>query len=645
MQDCQAGRAFSLDTETKLIGRGEDLAPPLVCASYCEERAELQAGLRVGADVLPLLRSVACNDTLTVVGAKFEFDAHVIARRFPEYVPQLIALYDSDRIHDVQIIERLRDISRGQLELPIEQPNGKKKTKSYSLSALYAAYGYGALDKSEDTWRLRYGELLDVPLDQWPRAARDYAELDAVATLRVYQSQRATQNTWKSDISRQVRGAFALQKVSLRGLVTDGSAVRSYIQELKQQIQTSRVLLEAAGIVRANGSRDTKRAQAHMRTVCAQLGITPKLTASGAVSLDLEACRAAWSDVLVRSYSLYSTSDTLLTRAEQLIEGSRGLPLQSEYVALLENGRTSSRIPRPPLVGVQTQNLPREGKLRECFVPRPGYYFLSIDFNSDEIACFAQAELLMTGSSKLAEALQQGLDVHCVLAAALLEEPYDVVYANRKHGKYAKARQLAKIGNFGCLGGMSARTMWLHANRSARRPEDRYTLAQIQRVHRVWYQRWQPQAYFEQIKSALGPDQWSGLCAIEQLQSGRIRGALSYTEAANTIFSGLAADSNKDVLYQCVRATMLAKPGDALWDVHVVNMLHDELFFEVPTQSATRASKALCELMLSTKSRWLPSVPSGAEPALMERWYKAAEPVWSPAGELLPWRPTVLQAA
>lgn len=628
----------AVDTETRLIDRGADLAPELACATFCFN-ADYVPQIAVGNDVLQAIRHIASVPTLQLVGANFAFDAHVLHRAFPELTETLIQLYDSGRISDVQLNERLVDISRGQLDGGYDSA-GKYQQKYYSLAALHDGYGLGKLDKSEDTWRLRYGELIGVELDAWPEDAKRYALDDARATLSVHEAQ-LQHSVYFSDSAAQARGAFALQKVAIRGVVTDGPAVEAYIKDLEQLVFDSGEKLKAAGFVRGNGSRDTKKVKAYMQAVCDENGLEPKLTATKQLSLDAEALREVSFDELLTAYGVYGTSDTLLTRAEQLREGSKGLPLQTSFQSLLENGRTSSRIPKAPLVGVQLQNMPREGKLRECIVPREGYYFCSIDFNSDEIACFAQAELELTGKSELAQALRDGLDVHCVLAASMLQEPYEVVFANRKvkGSKYYTARQLAKIGNFGSLGGMSAKTLWKHANKQAKRPEDKITMQQAQRVHAAWYARWRPEAYFEQVKAAIGRDGWNNVCQVTQLYSGRRRGALSYTEALNTLFSGLAADGNKDCLYQCVRAAMLTEHDtqSAFHDTHVVNMLHDELFFEVPISTATRSSKALCDLMLTTKAKWLKDVPVGAEPALMKRWYKRAEAVWSPDGELLPW--------
>lgn len=646
----QYKRVTAVDTETALFGRGEDLAPRIACMTYCDSE-DAVPGIATGDDILRVFRAIASQDT-TIVGVNFAFDAHVLLRYAPELTEELIALYDANRVLDLSLNERLIDIARGCLDGSFDA-DGKYVKRYYSLAAMFDGYGHGSLDKSGDTYRTRYGELIGTPESQWPEAARKYALDDAAATLRVHQSQLQHEHFWRDDAAAQARGAFALRKTAIRGMVTDGPTVEAYIVELKQLIKEASDQLLKAELVRPNGSKNTKLAKQHMLAVCAQHGVEPKITDTakkqklslqaaidgGYISLDAEAIRDAGPDPLLKAYGIYTTADTLLTRAELLLEGSKGLPLQTDFQPLLENGRVSSRIPSPPIVGAQIQNMPRSGKLRECFVPRPGYYYCSIDYNSDEIVTFAQVQLWLTGKSKLADALRSGLDVHSYLAADVLGEPYEVVVKNKKHGKYKDARQLAKIANFGLLGGMSARTFRVNANKRAKSKEERITLADAERVRDAWYRTWDTSGYFDAVKSAIGRDGYHNVCVMRSFKSGRIRGGLSFTEAANNAFSSLAADSNKDALYQVVRAGMLAKPGSPFFDTHVVAPLHDELLLEVPISTATASAKAVCQLMLDTKNKWMTDVASSAEPCLMTRWLKDAEAVWTPDGELLPWAP------
>lgn len=640
--------AVSIDSETRLFDRGEELAPEVACISYCynDGPQAFEPQLITGKDEMRAFLHGVLTDPMkpVIVGQNFSYDAWCFMRAFPELKPLFFAAYDSLRVEDTMLGQRLLDIAHGCLDGKYWASLDKKVPYYYSLAALYERYGLGKLDKGNE--RMTFGELIGVPGHLWPAAHVHYAKLDALATLQVWTAQQEWPNLLK-DSGRQSKYALALQKLSINGMHTDEEYVRQYIGELSEKIAAAEVFIREQKLLRKDGSRDTKAAKRLMAEVCAANDIQPKLTATGEISLDAEAVRAVEDlSPVLEAYALFSQSKMLLQRAEDLLDGSRGLPLQTQFVSLLENGRTSSRIPKDPIKGVQLQNFPRKGKLRECFVPknRDTHYFCSIDFNSDEMVSFAQAELDMTGKSILAEALNAvpAKDPHCMFAAALLDCPYEEVLANKKHGKYKEARQIAKAFDFGFLGGLGAEGFMRYVNRTAKKPEDRISLKRAREVHAKGYAFWKPDAYFDAIRQALGGER-EGRCTVTQLRSERVRGMLDYPGAANTMFSGLSADGNKDCLYEAVKHCELAEVTHGWADFigcRVVGFFHDELFYEVPIATATRSSEALCALQLETKKKWNPDVRSSASPAIMRRWYKDADEVRCPLfGTLLPWEP------
>ena len=54
------------------------------------------------------------------------------------------------------------------------------------------------------------------------------------------------------------------------------------------------------------------------------------------------------------------------------------------------------------------QLLPRKGPTRECFVPRPGHVWCSVDYSAIELSTLAQVCLWTVGHSRLAEAINDG---------------------------------------------------------------------------------------------------------------------------------------------------------------------------------------------------------------------------------------------
>jgi DNA polymerase I len=620
-------KTTAFDSETKLIEAG-NLTPDMVCLTYCGD--DHIPGLLHARDSFTFLQNMLRNDLC--VGANVAYDMGVIAAQFPELLPDIFTAYFDDRVRDCQLDQMLIDLAQGRLFTYFDH-NGVATKVSYSLGALNTRYGFPALDKSGDSFRLRYGELIDVPVSEWPAAAVDYAKDDALATFRVHQMQKQWQE-YIVDGCAQARAAFGLQLMSIRGMVTDLAACEEYIAEVKADIERCKNTLLSTGILRPNGSRDTKKAKEHMQAVCTELGVSPKRTAKDGISLDAEACRDSGDEVL-KAYATFGSAKTILEKTELLKLGATGTPLQTSFTVMVQNGRTSSREPSKPLIGTNFQNIPRAGKMRECFVPREGFLLCSVDYNGMELHTFAQVEIWATGRSLMAEALNAGKDLHCMLAATMLGCSYEEVVENKKSGKYKAARQLAKIGNFGLIGGMGAKRFLDAINKSAASKEERVGPDMAAQVKRAWEQTWQPKEYFAWINNMLGE---GGIATVKQFVSGRIRAHCDYSVAANAFFSGLAADAAKSTLLPLWHEALVDE-SSAFYGSFPLLYIHDEVLAEVPIATAHEAAMRQRDLMIEQGSLYCPDVPLRAEPALMDRWYKAAEAVYDNNGRLIPWQP------
>lgn len=101
--------------------------------------------------------------------------------------------------------------------------------------------------------------------------------------------------------------------------------------------------------------------------------------------------------------------------------------------------------------------LPRKGGVRECFVARPGYVFSSEDWTAGELVTLAESCIEEVGYSRLADALNNNVDVHSALAATIAGKPYETMLAAKKtKEKWADdLRQVGKKSNFGFGGGMA----------------------------------------------------------------------------------------------------------------------------------------------------------------------------------------------
>lgn len=660
-------RILAFDFETFLIQPGLHV-PKAVLFSWAEGLESEQYGvchmnpsMYGGGGVLFGTRDEAREklrsslETALVVGANVAYDLAVAAREWPELWPLIWKAYRAGRIWDIEVAEKLIAIGNGELKWRfVRAPDGSfvPEAREYNLERLALERLGMQLDK--DSWRLLYGTFYDTPLADMPRGAVQYSALDAISTLGVFLHQAREKQRFLVDVSRQTRAAWWLHLMSARGFALDARAVAALEKHTSEQQQERQRLLIQYGLVRPDGSRDTKAAAVRMQEVCRSKGIAIKATDGEGVALDEEACMDTGDPVLVAYAEYTSLTNTLTKDVATLKEAAlAGMPIQSRFEVLKETGRTGSsggkikkkadRVNRTAHA-FQMQNIKRDPKprpdgsypptVRGCFVPRPGYVLCSIDYGQMELHAWAQVCKTRIGHSELANLLNAGVDVHCKLGGMAVGRSYEEVYANRKKEIWAKdARQMAKAGNFGFPGGLGAKAFKAYAKASW---GVILTDEQAVQLYALW-KKMLPEAneYFKFVKRLVeeGTDR-----EIIQLFSDRVRGDVGFTDGANGFFQGLAADCAKDAGFDLAEACYF-DTRSPLFGSYIVNFVHDEFLFELLADRFHEAAFEAVRLMKAAGQRWMPDCPPGCEPAVMERWYKDAEPKFDENGRLSIWYP------
>lgn len=652
---------WGFDSETELIAAGR-LAPAPACFSLAD--AQEATSLWHGNDreaVEAFLLQVQL-----VVGANTAYDMAVICARYPEFMEYVFDLYRDKKVVDVQLSEKLIDIARGQLG-GYRDHRGFFRKKFYSVDALHQHYGYEELDKT--TYRLGYGPLIQVPLEKWEQGAKDYATKDAIAHMRIYQGQREWSD-YLADELNQPGPAFALHLMSCEGLRCDPEQVRKTKAELEIQIQQARVVCEQAKLV-VEGKRKQQPAKDRLLEIYDSLGFEVPLTDTGLeklreldcydahteylpakeiwslglqkyVKTDDTACAASGDDVL-KAYSTFGAAKRLRTKMETL-EKCTVVPFQTRYDPLINSGRTSSSKPLEPLLGDNIQNQDRSDITRKCFIPPPGYVFCSIDYNMAELVAWAQVCLWALGQSKMADVLNKGMDPHLdFLCRYLLAEPIsyeDGSKRKKQKDKVIKAlRQIAKGGNFGLPGGLGERTFhkYLLASGDPLVLEVLRTQpGMVKRARDGWFSQWdEANPYFDWVKRMCH----DGAGTAVQFVSGRVRGLCTFSAMANTFFQGLTADAAKSALLPLARECYLKSENSVLYGSRPVAFIHDEVLIAIPKDRAHEAAYRARDIMVSKFQEYTPDVLVTAEPALMDRWTKSAEPAFDRNGNLIAWDP------
>ncbi len=618
----------ALDTETGPILPGL-LAPPLTCVSMAQAEDSKLLGNHYW---LPWVTEALENPDMLIIGANVAYDMTVLAAEAPKLLPLIFAKYNKGLVSDVQIREMLLDIQAGEWRTKTDEDGNVSRT-GYSLADLAKTRLGVTMDK--DTWRMGYGKLRNVPVSEWPEGARQYAIGDAEITLKVWQHQQQNCpcpkfktslysghynecNLW--DEASQVRAAFALHLMGCWGMRTDPEKVRSFKSDLTDKKISFESVLSVAKLIRPDGTKDTEA----IRQRLTASGFEVQKTPTGKIKIDSDSLSRS-GDPALETLAEAGGVQKLLTTYVPVLERGTTTPIQCRYYVLARTGRTSCASPN-------MQNLPREPGVREAFIPRPGFVYAICDYSILELRCLSQVLLNIIGWSKMAEALQSGRELHLALAAQILGISYDEAL-RRKGEQYVKdARQLAKVGNFGFPGGMGPQKLVDFARAAYGL---RLTVEQCEKLRKDWFTTFpEMREYFQWVAKEIGRAGDNRLGKIQQL-SGRIRGGVGFTDAANSMFQGLAADGAKAACWEVSKLCYVDKES-ALFGSRPVAFIHDELILEVPESKAREALEALEITMKSTMSRFVADIPIEAAGLLTRVWSKAAERV-EENGKVVPW--------
>lgn len=309
-------KLVAFDTETYLI-KHDDPTPKMVCGSAGWFTGQHIEGAFLDKDVAREVFAQALDDQQVVLGgANIAYDLDVMVEDFArlgiDLYPSVFQMLDpggrglceDGRVYDLQIAEALGAIAEGLLGKdprtggPLKNPE-TGKPGSYSLS-MCVDLVLGRQDaKANDLYRLRYGELDGVPVDQWPAEARDYPKDDAVNTAEVILAQAghlprvASQHDWHNvvleggrqalvcrdcktsrisamcqtrrpqknlhEVARQTMSAYCLRLGDVRGLLVDQSRVDLIEDYFTRKRQKNVGRFVAAGVIREDGSEDQSR--------------------------------------------------------------------------------------------------------------------------------------------------------------------------------------------------------------------------------------------------------------------------------------------------------------------------------------------------------------------------------------------------
>lgn len=638
---------IAIDTETRLIKYPDQVNPDVVCMSVASARGTELFHFGYSRDLIrDYLRAWLRDDQTRLILQNGAFDLHVILKTIPELWADVWIALSAGRISDTMIREKLYLLSTV----------GNTHAQSCSLAAMVERYLGKDIEatKGEDAWRMRYGELMDVPLPDWPEAAVEYAVDDAVYTLQVWEEQEKIRQprgpgSMNSE-ALQVAASFALRGMSIEGMRIDQDHVAKISKKYQSEYDAARAQMLEYGLLRESGTVDLSA----LRDLVTELG-SEAVTAKGQVAVDRKtiakivsddprlAAYKRYSDVLkpVTTFIPQMGFDRIHPRFNPLINTLRTSCSSSNYYKYggKQYGKKVIRM-GDPVPSINLQQIPRSDDFRNGFIPEVGHQMVCADYANLELVCAAQTFYSLFGKSQMRDVLNSGLNLHdatgCLIyhdfkkisiADAITVEQFRQLIADGDaDAKFC--RQTAKFVNLGCPGGQSAKTIYKLANSMG----IEITLQQAERWREAARDRY-PE--FAKFFSDILPNLQSGSMYIKtddgmvrtQRYDGEIHGVwkarATYTAMANSITMQLpAAIGKKHAMMRIYRECTDPTLGSVLHGAVMHLDMHDEFILSVRDDIATECRQRICELMVEGMQKVLPDMRVGVEAVLLDRWAK-----------------------
>lgn len=732
-------RVIGIDVETDVIKLGS-ATPPLVCLSAAggEDTVEFLAewlGCDVAVDTtfrtdkawvrnrggewevvtthahaLDLLL-VLMDTEAVLVAQNGTYDWGVMVNENPELLPLFTALLEAGLVACTMVREQLIAIATDNYKYDDRR---KRKDPIFSLDYLVMTYFHMDISASKtklnpitgvytgdmSSWRLRYMELHDVDIRDWPIEALIYSAQDSIWARRIYIKQGKARKLAAGvlvhpsgvvqDELPQTAADWVLHLMACHGVYTDHAAVLEFERVTRIQAVKAMAAGAKAGFVIRNRCKEcvgtgwagevpslvpcpvceghdhdycnehayygrfkngkakelvppkTKTSQKRLRAIVDDAyGFDPPMTKKKPdssdkwkpqISIDNDSLMGSGNPLLEEYGEGKSAIKMLETYLPILLAGT-DLPIVSRPNVLVRSGRTSWRNPN-------FQNPPAKGGFRECFIPRRGKVFCSIDYSTVELCTLAQVCLKLFGFSKLGEAINAGKDVHLAYAAEMfLHMPYEeakAIHDDPTHPRWEEVdekRDRAKPANFGFPGMLGVKAYVDYAKGYG----INLTFNEADEHKKSWFKMWPEMVLYKKLTQT-NCKQNDGKYTVKQMGSGRLRAGCTFCSGANTWFQGLAADGAKAALYALYKACYLDEES-VLYGVRMWAFIHDEVMFEGPEETAHLWAPEAARIMVEAMTKYIPDVPSKAEPALMRRWSKKAKTVYDENNKLVPWEP------
>ncbi|OGT90273.1 MAG: DNA polymerase I [Gammaproteobacteria bacterium RIFOXYA12_FULL_61_12] len=282
--------------------------------------------------------------------------------------------------------------------------------------------------------------------------------------------------------------------------------------------------------------------------------------------------------VLLEHRGLSKLKSTYTDKLPQMVNPVTGRVHTSYHQAVAATGRLSSSDPNLQNIPVRSE----EGRrIRQAFVPEPGYRMVAADYSQIELRIMAH----LSGDQNLLKAFASGADIHRATAA-------EVFTGGDMAAVTPEQRRSAKAINFGLIYGMSAFGLAQQLG-IGRASAQQYVDLYFQRYPgvKVFMDRIREEAHRSgYVETLFGRRLY--LAEINS-RNGNRRAAAERT-AINAPMQGTAADIIKRAMLAVDRWIQQEAGADR---IRMLMQVHDELVFEIPEDLLEPSIERIRQLM------------------------------------------------
>ncbi len=386
---------------------------------------------------------------------------------------------------------------------------------------------------------------------------------------------------------------YAIMDMELTGMKVDEQLLSTYTLQIEKQVQQYHEILDSFVINKVIQQTFFGIEQSHSINFNSQKQVLTFLNENDIFVDDTsQASLASYADhpiiIALKNYrKAYKLYGSFLQPLPKDINSKTGRIHASYSQIGASSGRMSCHKPN-------MQQVPRDKKFREMFIPEKGNCFIIADYSQVELRIAAE----IANDPRMIEAYKENEDLHKLTASLITNSPISEITKEQ--------RQSAKAVNFGLIFGMGSRGLMNYSR-------DVYgidiTLEQADLFRNEYFKAYTGiKKWHDHLKS-------SPPTSAKSITGRRYfyRDTTGFSSFCNTPVQGSAADILKIALgnlYQKIK----------YGDIHIVAVIHDEIIIECKKEIAKQTKETLQIVMENAGQTFLSNVPLVADIEIASSW-------------------------